>query len=206
MLVVHPNSTCDVCLEGYTNGNNIPHSISCGHVFCLRCLQSLTRLICPLCRTTFDPTGIRRLHVDKSVQSISATTVAAVTPAVADPEVVGDVRRLEDKIDHIVLEGASLTDVRNTIDEVHAWLKSQPKEEQHRDLRASHRLLYRVTEDRTIITNMEKKEEEMKMRLVEAERLMEDIAQKRKDEATVAFAVEKSLREHYNRMNAEWNA
>ncbi|TFK50337.1 hypothetical protein OE88DRAFT_240660 [Heliocybe sulcata] len=204
MLVVHPNSTCDVCLEGYTSGSNVPHSISCGHVFCLRCLQSLTRLICPLCRTTFDPIEIRKLHIDKAVQPISATAVAAATPATADPEVVEDVRRLQDKIDHIVLEGASLTDVRNTIDETHAWLKSRPKEE-HRDLRASHRLLYRVTEDRSIIANLEKKEEEMKVRLVEAERLMSDISQKRKDEAAVAFAVEKSLREHYNRMNAEWN-
>lgn len=36
MLVVHPASTCDVCLEGYTNSENLPYSIACGHVFCLR--------------------------------------------------------------------------------------------------------------------------------------------------------------------------
>lgn len=34
MLVLGPNSTCDVCLECYTTGANVPHAISCGHVFC----------------------------------------------------------------------------------------------------------------------------------------------------------------------------
>ena len=34
MLVVGPDSTCDVCLESYTNGANVPHAITCGHVFC----------------------------------------------------------------------------------------------------------------------------------------------------------------------------
>ena len=33
-LVVSPDSACDVCLECYTNGVNIPHAISCSHVFC----------------------------------------------------------------------------------------------------------------------------------------------------------------------------
>lgn len=40
MLVVHPASTCDVCLDGYTaDSENVPHSITCGHVFCLRCVS-----------------------------------------------------------------------------------------------------------------------------------------------------------------------
>ncbi|KAI6119083.1 hypothetical protein EV401DRAFT_1964601 [Pisolithus croceorrhizus] len=64
MLVVGPNSTCDVCLECYTNGVNIPHIISCGHVFCQKCLERLEQKKCPLCRMRFDPLGVKRLHVD----------------------------------------------------------------------------------------------------------------------------------------------
>jgi hypothetical protein len=35
MLVVHSASTCDVCLDGYSSSKSPPHSITCGHVFCL---------------------------------------------------------------------------------------------------------------------------------------------------------------------------
>ena len=37
MLVLHPNSRCDVCLEGY-HGPRDPIAISCGHIFCQWCV------------------------------------------------------------------------------------------------------------------------------------------------------------------------
>ena len=36
MLVVHPSSQCDVCLDAYTWSTpaKSPHAIQCGHIFC----------------------------------------------------------------------------------------------------------------------------------------------------------------------------
>lgn len=61
MLVIHPISACDVCLEEYTTGDDdspppadreegqngvlplrMPHVIGCGHTFCLECVSLLT--------------------------------------------------------------------------------------------------------------------------------------------------------------------
>ena len=41
MLVVHPASLCDVCLDPYNISSepaNSPHVIACGHIFCLTCV------------------------------------------------------------------------------------------------------------------------------------------------------------------------
>jgi len=40
MLVIHPTSRCDICLDDYTviDAANSPHTISCGHIFCLKCV------------------------------------------------------------------------------------------------------------------------------------------------------------------------
>ena len=40
MLIVHPWSTCDVCLDPFSWATvaNAPHAISCGHIFCLQCV------------------------------------------------------------------------------------------------------------------------------------------------------------------------
>ena len=43
MLVVHPASICDVCLDPYsitTEPANSPHVIACGHIFCLTCVSA----------------------------------------------------------------------------------------------------------------------------------------------------------------------
>ena len=86
MLQVHPDSTCDVCLDPYNFSNNAktPHAIGCGHVFCLewvakghspsnadtprRCLAHLNHpTSCPLCRKTFLRDRIKKLHIDPHV-------------------------------------------------------------------------------------------------------------------------------------------
>lgn len=85
MLVVHPASLCDVCLDPYIISSepaNSPHVIACGHIFCLacvpptghlrsslthylalRCLRNLSPNACPLCRKAFQPDRIKKLHV-----------------------------------------------------------------------------------------------------------------------------------------------
>ncbi|KZT25970.1 hypothetical protein NEOLEDRAFT_1133046 [Neolentinus lepideus HHB14362 ss-1] len=67
MLIVHPLSRCDVCLDEYSfaTPQHTPHAIPCGHVFCKPCLGRLSPLMCPLCRKSFRGTEIGRLIVDR---------------------------------------------------------------------------------------------------------------------------------------------
>ncbi|PFH48814.1 hypothetical protein AMATHDRAFT_64575 [Amanita thiersii Skay4041] len=67
MLVLHPSSRCDICLEAYTQDSpaRSPHAIPCGHVFCRLCLLSIIPPNCPLCRKPYLPDRVKRLIVDK---------------------------------------------------------------------------------------------------------------------------------------------
>ena len=40
MLVLHPSSRCDVCMDAYTFQTiaETPHAIPCGHIFCRPCV------------------------------------------------------------------------------------------------------------------------------------------------------------------------
>jgi hypothetical protein len=70
MLQVHPDSTCDVCLDPYSFSNpaKTPHAIGCGHIFCLECLAHLNHpTTCPLCRNVFRMDHVKKLHVDPHV-------------------------------------------------------------------------------------------------------------------------------------------
>lgn len=71
MLVVHPSSRCDVCLDGYlcSSPDNSPTAIACGHIFCRACLAALVPPTCPLCRKPFAPDRVKRLHVDRPPQA-----------------------------------------------------------------------------------------------------------------------------------------
>ncbi|KAG8741432.1 hypothetical protein FRC10_002879 [Ceratobasidium sp. 414] len=73
MLKVIASSTCDVCFVEYEY-DNPPHCIPCGHVSCKSCLESMiaanansndpNSARCAFCRTLFEQSGVRRLHVD----------------------------------------------------------------------------------------------------------------------------------------------
>ncbi|KAG2031900.1 hypothetical protein BDR03DRAFT_875047 [Suillus americanus] len=66
MLVVHPASCCDVCLDPYSISSgpaHSPHAIACGHIFCLTCLRSLSLSACPLCREPFQPDSVKKLYI-----------------------------------------------------------------------------------------------------------------------------------------------
>ena len=43
MLIVHPSSQCDVCLDAYSwsTPTKTPHAIQCGHIFCRECVPYL---------------------------------------------------------------------------------------------------------------------------------------------------------------------
>ncbi|KAF8578111.1 hypothetical protein K439DRAFT_501652 [Ramaria rubella] len=62
MLIAHASSTCDVCLESFTEDCSY-HTIPCGHVFCLPCLVSTNPSKCPLCRHEFSSYTMRKLHL-----------------------------------------------------------------------------------------------------------------------------------------------
>jgi len=68
MLLIHAESACDICMEEYASNEldplSAPHSIACGHIFCLQCLQALNELCCPLCRANFTRDDIRLLRFD----------------------------------------------------------------------------------------------------------------------------------------------
>ncbi|KZV88713.1 hypothetical protein EXIGLDRAFT_839035 [Exidia glandulosa HHB12029] len=71
MLVLSPESSCDVCAESYSV-DSCPHSIPCGHTFCASCLTKIaqglwsprTTPVCPLCREGFTAADIRLIRID----------------------------------------------------------------------------------------------------------------------------------------------
>ncbi|KAH9923535.1 uncharacterized protein B0H18DRAFT_465169 [Fomitopsis serialis] len=135
MLIVHPSSTCDICLDGYnwTTPANAPHAIACGHVFCLRCLRLLHPSTCPLCRKAFQPDRIKKLHVDR-----------LATGGDDDDRTQAEESEL---IQHVALffgENTPDEDVNAVLGEVHDWLALQgDNPSSHRALRSAVAALHR---------------------------------------------------------------
>ncbi|KAI0826627.1 hypothetical protein BC628DRAFT_1319753 [Trametes gibbosa] len=119
MLVLHPNSQCDVCLDNYTAFRE-PNVITCGHVFCRRCLQSLVRPSCPLCRTPFFEQDVRRLHVDKA-------TLPSSTPLSSPPDLesVDRARQFQTQLTRMIRGGATASDLYEVQSELKPWLSTQ---------------------------------------------------------------------------------
>ena len=120
-----------------------PHAPRCGHVFCLRhviqsepysarsrlslpscidhrspsrCLKSLTRRVCPMCRNPFQPSEVTKIHLDQRARSSSATSSPKVaSPSPSDPG-TRLARELHDRINSFVQTGAS-TSVAHTLTE-----------------------------------------------------------------------------------------
>lgn len=80
----------------------------------LRCLQLLEQHRCPLCRTTFEASEVRRLHIDGPVRNSSDCSQA---------------RSFLGRITKVVREGALASEVRILIQDVRDWLETQPAEE-----------------------------------------------------------------------------
>src|ERR1700685_2004939 len=136
MLVLHPSSRCDICLDDYTwvPPANSPHAISCGHIFCLtcvisffsvtrflcsssysRCLRALYPSSCPLCRKNFQPDRVKKLHVDKAPDEPDGTNVLLESHSAV----------LLQRVALISGENAPAVDVAEVINDVMEWLSTQ---------------------------------------------------------------------------------
>ncbi|KAG0702639.1 hypothetical protein DFH29DRAFT_770166, partial [Suillus ampliporus] len=226
MLVLNKSSTCDVCMEGYAAGGNSPHSISCGHVFCQKCLDHLLRHICPLCRTRFSPQDVRRLHIDMQSPTITTASIEEVPenpePS-SSPPPDDEARTLQNDIARVVKEGAKLPELRRVIEKCRAYYKSQSADQQN-PVKVSALLLWNLAESQRHLAEMRKDKtaevertcevkialEEVRSRLttelVDAQVKYEELQRIRQDEKDTALAVEKSLREHYDELNAYWRS
>lgn len=246
MLVLSKSSTCDVCMEGYMAGGNSPHSISCGHVFCQKCLDHLLRHICPLCRTRFSPQDVRRLHIDMQSPAITTASIEEVpeNPESSSPPPDDEARTLQNDIARVVKEGAKLPELRRVIEKCRTYYKSQSADQQN-PVKVSALLLWNLAESQRHLAEMRKDKaaevektrvveialEEMRLeKVAEAERACEakivleevrsrltaeivnlqmkyeELQRIRQDEKDTALAVEKSLREHYDELNAHWRS
>lgn len=136
MLVVHPSSRCDICLEPYSTSDlaTSPHAIAeCGHIFCFRCLHSLNTSTCPLCRQVFDPNRVKKLHIGNPSEQGNAER---------DDTEQGVVYNHADSLLHrmslVSAEGVPEVDVVEVVSEVQEWLRSQPDDPtSHVPLRAA---------------------------------------------------------------------
>ncbi|OAX42745.1 hypothetical protein K503DRAFT_732990 [Rhizopogon vinicolor AM-OR11-026] len=143
MLVVHPASCCDVCLDPYAISSepaSSPHTITCGHIFCLTCLLSLSSSACPLCRKFFQPDHIKKLHVANSSELDSEQDATNARSNL-----------LLRRVALVSGEDTPEADVVQVLTEVQEWLRSQARDPNSNiPLRASVAALqrYKALQDR----------------------------------------------------------
>jgi hypothetical protein len=149
MLQIHPDSTCDVCLDHYsfTNTAKTPHAIPCGHIFyyeyvagnsCLtgtdctsfpRCLAQLNHPpSCPLCRKTFRAVDhIKKLHVDRPVPGERETAMP-------------DAWRFVERLSRSVRSDVDILTTDELIGEAQRWLETG----NHKELVRSSLAIYMI--------------------------------------------------------------
>ncbi|KAL6303765.1 hypothetical protein BKA93DRAFT_734462 [Sparassis latifolia] len=124
MLLIHPASTCDICLEPYDLASCSPYAVPCGHIFCLSCLDKLepeNRKRCPLCRTRFDVP--KKLRVDRFVPSDGQ-----------DPVLEAQENELLQRVAFVFGEYTPEEEVNAVKAEVHEWLSQHPPTSRTRNL------------------------------------------------------------------------
>ncbi|KAI0371935.1 hypothetical protein BV20DRAFT_1051125 [Pilatotrama ljubarskyi] len=133
MLLVHPSSQCDICLDPYTWSTpaKAPHAIQCGHIFCLDCLRSVSPTNCPLCRKGFNPERIKKLHVDK----VNGDGSGPAGPMAEENELF---RRMAT----LFTDDANPEDINALVEEVNAWLAQSNRQS---DMSSTHPLVLGVT-------------------------------------------------------------
>lgn len=139
MLVIHPASCCDICLDPYSIPSgpaHSPHAIACGHIFCLTCLRSLSLSACPLCREPFKLERVQKLYLAYPSERDSVEQ---------DPT---DDRHAGLLLHHMSLvssEDTSDAEVAKVVTEVQEWLKAQSGDpNSHIPLRAALASLQRI--------------------------------------------------------------
>ena len=91
------------------------------------CIDSFTRLACPLCRNYFDPRAVRRLHIDVAPRTPDNRHTRVGHPDNNSP--TSSKEDLKDRIISIVRNGADGGHYQALIQEACAWLKEQTAEE-----------------------------------------------------------------------------
>ncbi|THU93926.1 hypothetical protein K435DRAFT_180998 [Dendrothele bispora CBS 962.96] len=130
MLVLDPSSCCDICLDPYDSNDSNPEGsphliISCGHIFCKRCLSKIISMECPLCRKFFSLNNLQRLYVEQP----------------EDP----DRMKKYDLMRKLVLTCDSKEeDIVAVREEVDVWLGSKVKEGKHCSVRKTVEILDRL--------------------------------------------------------------
>ena len=113
-------------------------SLNANHYFVQNsCLRSLRQHICPLCRSPFEDSDVRRIHVDRYEQNADGSSIQRMPspPRVAQPpELAGDnalglfndnphasehATQLHDKITDLVLRSSSSNGVRGVRELIH---------------------------------------------------------------------------------------
>ncbi|KAG2034181.1 hypothetical protein BDR03DRAFT_615498 [Suillus americanus] len=133
MLVLHPSSCCDICLDPYSTSDlaTSPHAIDCGHIFCLGCIHSFSPSTCPFCRENFDLDRAKKLHIGNPPERENAEQNNAdrnnAEPGNAEQGVVYDhAVFLLHRMSLISGEDVPEVDVAEVVAEVQEWLQSQP--------------------------------------------------------------------------------
>ncbi|KAJ6482486.1 hypothetical protein C8R45DRAFT_303164 [Mycena sanguinolenta] len=134
MLSLGPGSACDVCLDPFGAESKAPCSITCGHVFCVNCLQQVSRPTCPMCRTPFDARHTIRLHID--LDNISPSSPDIALPSNADD----GARQLQNRITDLATNGATEAQSTQLTDECKRFLQTVPRD-MYSDLRTSYKML-----------------------------------------------------------------
>ncbi|KIK98624.1 hypothetical protein PAXRUDRAFT_823669 [Paxillus rubicundulus Ve08.2h10] len=151
MLVVHPASLCDVCLDPYIispEPTNSPHAIACGHIFCLTCLRNLSPSACPLCRKSFQPDRVKKLHVAGPPELGDA----------AEEAIGGQANELLQRVALVSGEDTPDTEIIDVVTDVETWLSEHSSDpDSYKPLRAAVATLqrYKALQDQNQREHME---------------------------------------------------
>ncbi|KAL0958969.1 hypothetical protein HGRIS_014281 [Hohenbuehelia grisea] len=200
MLSLGPGSACDVCLEPFDHGAHAPHSIRCGHVFCVGCLCHLSPCVCPLCRTHFDELSIVKLHLDLDNVQLVQHVPGPVTVSAEQ-----DARRLQEAIANVANQGASEQHLRQLIDDCRSFLAAQSRSA-FQDLRVSHRMLAymcdirsKLKAEKQVTEGLHKQVAELSKEKKDLEEQYETLLATSSSEKEAALDVEMALRDHCER-------
>ncbi|RXW16616.1 hypothetical protein EST38_g9237 [Candolleomyces aberdarensis] len=214
MLAAGPGSCCDVCIEPFGTDGKTPCSITCGHVFCMDCLDRITRSSCPICRGYFDPKAVVKLHLDlDSVQASPKGNNAKISPEDLDAA-----QDLHQRVSNIAEQGSSETQVRALISDVKKFLQDKPRSS-FKDLRTLHRMVSYLCEVKTdlrarkqAVDGLQKEKVALLEEKAELKKKIEEHLAEQKKETQRAVKVEVELRDHctkaheaYTRMVDQYN-
>ncbi|TFK20056.1 hypothetical protein FA15DRAFT_647531 [Coprinopsis marcescibilis] len=196
MLIAGTTSSCDVCLDSFS-ANKVPCSISCGHVFCVQCLEHISPPTCPMCRKAFDPRFNVKLVLD--LDNVKAPPSPSGT---GTKDADQDARRLYQEISNIAEAGCSESKVRQLISDGKSFLHKQPRDS-FKDLRTLYRIIAYLCEVKTNLraqksANDAIKQEQAQLQAEKNEliRKIEHQLRSQEEERQQALAIELSLREH----------